>query len=122
MYQIDRRVGLQQVAPGPLAGIGLARDQQHAQPVADAVDRNDGLIVEIGQLTLGIRYYQLHDVWPGMVQLDLDADLLTGLDVNGIGSAPSIDRNTGTIGRRSAGTLPSVSMRRPNSMLSPTIA
>ncbi len=44
--QIDRRVGLEQVAPDPLASMGLARDQQHAQPVADAVHRHHGAVVD----------------------------------------------------------------------------
>ena len=42
-------VGLEQVAPDPLARIGLARDQQHAQPVAHAVDRDERAVVA-GQL------------------------------------------------------------------------
>ena len=45
MHQVDRAVGLQQVPPGALAGIGLAGDEQHPQPVAHAVDRDDRLVV-----------------------------------------------------------------------------
>ena len=50
MHEIDRRVRLQQVPPGPLARIGLARHQQHPQPVAHAVDRDDRRVVAVGQL------------------------------------------------------------------------
>ena len=50
MHEIDRAVGLQQVPPGALARIGLARDQQHPQPVAHAVDRDDGGVVAVGEL------------------------------------------------------------------------
>ena len=49
MDQIDRRIGLQQIAPHPLAGMGLARHQQHPQPVAHARHRHHGAIVLQGQ-------------------------------------------------------------------------
>ena len=52
MHEIDRGVGLQQVAPGALAGMRLARDQQHAQILADAVDRGDGVVVGVGEFAL----------------------------------------------------------------------
>src|SRR5690606_41381216 len=39
--EVDRRVRLEQVAPDAQARIGLARDQQHAQSVAHAVDEED---------------------------------------------------------------------------------
>ncbi len=45
MDEIDRSVGLQQIAPGALAGMRLAGDEQHAQVLADAVDDVDGAIV-----------------------------------------------------------------------------
>jgi len=35
MHQLDRGVGFQDVAPHPLAGMRLARNQEHPQPVAD---------------------------------------------------------------------------------------
>ena len=41
VHEVDGAVGLQQVPPGPLARIGLAGDEQHPQPVAHAVDRDD---------------------------------------------------------------------------------
>ena len=45
MHEIDRRVGFQDVAPDALAGMRLARDEQHAQPVAHAVDDDRGAVV-----------------------------------------------------------------------------
>ena len=46
MDEVDGGVGLEQVAPGALAGMRLAGDQQHAQLVAHAVDRDDGAVVD----------------------------------------------------------------------------
>ena len=45
MHEIDRRIGLQQVAPGPQTRIGLARDQHHPQTIAHAIDHRDRAIV-----------------------------------------------------------------------------
>ena len=47
MHQIDGRIGLQQPPPGALARMRLARDQQHAQPVAHAVDLDDRPVVDL---------------------------------------------------------------------------
>ena len=38
MHEIDGGIGLEQVAPGALARMRLARNQQHLQAVADAFD------------------------------------------------------------------------------------
>ena len=46
MDEVDAGVGLEQVAPGALAGMRLARDQQHAQLVAHAVDRDHRAVVD----------------------------------------------------------------------------
>jgi len=43
--EVDRRIGLEQRAPGALAGMRLAGHQQDAQPVAHAVHRHDGAVV-----------------------------------------------------------------------------
>ena len=37
MYEIDRGVGFQHIAPRAFAGMRLARDEQHAQILADAL-------------------------------------------------------------------------------------
>ena len=50
MHEIDVGVGLQKIAPGALARMRLARDEQHAQLLADALDRDDGLVVDRRQL------------------------------------------------------------------------
>ena len=50
MHEIDRCVGFQHVAPGALAGMRLAGDQQHAQILAHALDREHGAIVHGGEL------------------------------------------------------------------------
>ena len=46
MHEVDAGIGLQEVSPGPLAGMRLAGNQQHAQLVAHAVDRHHGAIVD----------------------------------------------------------------------------
>jgi hypothetical protein len=48
--QIDRRVGLQQVAPDAQARVRLTGDQQDAQPVAHAIDEEYLPVVERGDL------------------------------------------------------------------------
>ena len=65
MDEVDRGVGFQQVAPGALAGMRLAGDQQHAQILADAVDQRDGAVVGVGQLAVGAVDRQLDDVAAG---------------------------------------------------------
>ena len=50
MDEIDRRIGFEDVAPDPLAGMRLARHQQHPQPVAHAVDDDNRAVVVEGQL------------------------------------------------------------------------
>ena len=72
MHQIDRGVGLQQVAPCPLAGVRLAGHQQHAQPVAHTVHREHGPVVAVGQLALGHWHREFDDVRPAMADRDLD--------------------------------------------------
>ena len=60
MHQVHRRVCLQQAAPGALAGMRLAGDEQHAQPVAHAVDADHGTVVGVGDLALQRIDRQLH--------------------------------------------------------------
>jgi len=50
MHEIDRRVGFENVAPHPLASMRLARDEQHPQAVAHAVDDDCGAVVDKRQL------------------------------------------------------------------------
>ncbi len=50
VYEVDGWIGLQQPPPGALAGMRFARDQQHAQPVAHAVDLHDRPVVDRGNL------------------------------------------------------------------------
>ena len=50
MNEVDRGVGFQEVAPGARAIVRLAGDQQHAQPVAHAVHRHRGAVVDQGKL------------------------------------------------------------------------
>ncbi len=74
MDEIDAGVGLEQVAPGALAGMRLAGDQQHAQLVAHAVDRDHGAVVDGRELVLERRRLDLDDVRPGMRDRHVDAD------------------------------------------------
>ena len=62
MHQVDRGVGLQEIAPGPFAGMRFARDEQHAQVLADAVDDVDGAVVRRRHLARNLRDGEFHDV------------------------------------------------------------
>ena len=75
MNQIDRTVGFQQVAPCPGAGMGLARDEQHPQPVAYAVDLNQHGVVGAGQLAFGDGRRELQHVAPAMGQRERQLDV-----------------------------------------------
>ena len=70
MHQIDRRVGFEQVAPHPLAGMRLARNQQHLQPVAHAVDDDHGAVVDQGQLVRARIDLEFEHVRAAMVDRD----------------------------------------------------
>ena len=48
MHEVDRGVRFQEVAPGALAGMRFARDEQDAQVLADALDQMDGAVVDVG--------------------------------------------------------------------------
>ena len=72
MHQVDGGVGLQEVAPGALAGMRLAGDEQHAQILADAVEDGDGAVVGVGDLALGLVDRQFDDVAPGVGDDDLE--------------------------------------------------
>ena len=48
--KIDRRIGFQDIAPDTLAGVRLARDEEHPQTIAHAIDHDDGMIVVERQL------------------------------------------------------------------------
>ncbi len=76
MDEIDGAVGFQQVAPGPLTRIGLAGNQQHPQPVAHAVDLDDGGVVAVRQLALRGVERQLHDVLAAVVEHQRQLDIL----------------------------------------------
>jgi hypothetical protein len=60
--EVDRGVGLQQVAPGALAGMRLAGDEQHAQVLADALHLGDGAVVGVRQFAVQFADGQLDDV------------------------------------------------------------
>ena len=81
MDEIDVGVGLQEIAPHALAGMRLAGDQQHAQLVAHAVDGDDGLVVDRGQLARQRRHFELEDVLAGVVDRDRDVEPLADAGV-----------------------------------------
>ena len=68
--EVDVGVGLQQVAPGALARMRLAGDQQHAQLLADALDRQHGAVVDRGQLARQRLDLDLDDVRAAMLDPD----------------------------------------------------
>ena len=81
VHEVDRGVGLEHVAPGALAGMRLARDQQHAQVFAHALDREHGAIVDGGELALGRLGFDLDDIGAGVI--DIDRDLHRFADADG---------------------------------------
>src|SRR3982074_3139205 len=52
MHEVNARIGLEKITPGPLARMGLAGNQQDAQLVAHAVDRDDRAVVDPGELVI----------------------------------------------------------------------
>ena len=72
VHQIDGRIGLQNVAPGALAGMRLARDKQRLQPVAHAVHQNGGPIVDRRELVGTGVYLDLDQTDTATIEGDLD--------------------------------------------------
>ncbi len=67
MDEIDRGVGFEDVAPDALAGMRLARDEQHPQAVAHAVDDDDGMVVVERQLARAGLDRELENVRPAVI-------------------------------------------------------
>jgi hypothetical protein len=78
--EVDGGVGLQQVPPGPFARMRLARDEEDAQAVADAVDLDDGGVVAVGQLALGGRHDELDHVHAAVGKRDRKLQILVHRD------------------------------------------
>ena len=76
--EIDVGVGLQQVAPGTLALVRFAGDQEHAQFLANALDRQDGAVVDRGQLARQRLDLDLDHVRAAMLDLDRQIEGLVG--------------------------------------------
>ena len=70
MDQVDARIRFQDVAPGALARVRFARYQQDAQPVADAVDRDDLAVVLHGQFVAAGPHFQLEKGLAAVVEQD----------------------------------------------------
>ena len=80
MDEIDRGVGLEQVAPDAQARIGLAGDDQHAQAVAHAADLEGGAVVQGGELARAGGGLDLDHRVAGLVQGEGDLGQLAGGD------------------------------------------
>lgn len=80
MHEIDARIGFQQVAPGALARVRLARDEQHPQPVAHAVDLHHRGVVARGQLARHRGKAELHNVLPAVFKRQRQFQILPDLD------------------------------------------
>ena len=74
VHEVDGGVGLQEVAPGALAGMRLAGDEQHAQVLAHALGGDDRAVVGGGQLARRGVELDLEDVLPGVRERHLDFD------------------------------------------------
>ena len=77
MNQIDRRIALKEISPCPLALIGLARDQQDAQPVAHAVDGEERAIIVERQLAGAGADLEFDHVGAGVADRDRQLDRFT---------------------------------------------
>ena len=87
-----------QVPPRPLALVGLARDQQHAQPIAHAVDGEQAAVVVEGELVLAGRHLELDDVGAGIADGDRQLDRLADRHVDAAARPRrSTDRVTGAV-------------------------
>src|SRR5260221_1176084 len=67
MDEVYRWIRFENVAPGPFAGMRLARDQQSAQSIAHSVDHQRGAVVVLRQLLRSGLGLELDDVRPAMV-------------------------------------------------------
>ena len=90
MDQIHRRVGFEKIAPDPVRRMRRAGNQQHPQPVADALDGNRGAVVAVGHLPLGRRHPQLDDIRPRMGEWHAQGFLRADLRSDP-GGRPAID-------------------------------
>ena len=80
MDQVDARIRFQDVAPGALARVRFARYQQNAQPVADAVDRDDLAVVLHGQFVAAGAHFQLEKGLAAVVEQDFHGHADVRLD------------------------------------------
>src|SRR5207249_2838744 len=80
MDEIHRGIGLEEVAPGALAGMRLARNEEDAQPVADAVDDRNGMVVLLGDLARERVGDDLGDVLAAMIDHYRQGYALAGVD------------------------------------------
>ncbi len=66
VHEIDGGVRLQEVAPGALAGVRLARDEEHAQVLAHALGDDDEAVVGRRELAGRRLELDLEDVGAGV--------------------------------------------------------
>jgi hypothetical protein len=67
-------VGFQEIAPGALARMRLAGDEQHAQLLADALDGNDGPVVGLRQLVGQPLHFELDHVGTAMLDAHIERE------------------------------------------------
>jgi hypothetical protein len=67
-------VGLEQVAPGALARMGLAGDEEHAQLLADALDGDHRLVVGLRELAFQRLGFELHHVGAAVIDAHLQGE------------------------------------------------
>ncbi len=79
MHEIDGSIRLEQIAPGALAGMRLAGNEQHAQPVAHALDHRHGAIVLKRDLAFKRLGDNLGNVLAAMIDHHRQLDRLSGL-------------------------------------------
>ena len=70
MYQINRTIGFQKIAPRAPALVWLSADQQHAQTVSDAVNLNQRGIVAVCQFAVSFGQRESDHIAPSVGQGD----------------------------------------------------
>ena len=94
--QVHRRVGFEQIAPDPLARMGLARNQEHFQAVPHAVHGRDSAVVGEAELARPRFHPELEDGGARMIDGKRDALGAAEDDAHGLqGTAVRRDRNQG---------------------------
>jgi len=62
VYEINRRIGLEQIAPGSFARVRLSRNEQYAQILAYPLGSNDNTVIRRRQLAIDWCEFDFKDI------------------------------------------------------------